>query len=128
MKPSAMRSLGFTSAARMREDKIKGAAVAMAVDLMKERRERFRVVFISVDLLSLGWWGERSRERLVWSFAPPQGIDETVCNHSYSPCPAQARLCADSVVVASALRADFEPQARPSNKSGHCPRAIAVFR
>src|SRR3989442_9309400 len=88
MKPSAMRSLGFTSAARMREDKIKGAAAAMAVDLMKERRERFRVVFISVDLLSLGWWGERSRERLVRSFAPPQGIDETVCNHSDFCCPA----------------------------------------
>src|SRR5213595_3780827 len=39
-KPRLMRSAGFTSAAQTREDKMNGAAEAMALDLMKTRRER----------------------------------------------------------------------------------------
>src|SRR5439155_4707031 len=46
IKPSAMRSLGFTSAAQMRAGKMNGATLVVAAVLMNVRRVRFLEVLM----------------------------------------------------------------------------------
>src|SRR6266480_715438 len=81
----------------MRAGKTNGAAVAMAADLMKERRERFRVVFIVLDLIASPRVRRMGRalflmnSGLVSSLAPPERVYETACSRSFSPCPAPAQ-------------------------------------
>src|SRR5438128_9574279 len=80
----------------MRAGKRKGAAAAIVVvDLMKDRRERFRIVFIIVELISPST-GEASvlaspfpkELRARQERRPPEGVYKTACNQSSSRCPA----------------------------------------